>query len=231
MKKLFLKASSVAATVFALILGTSCTGEKLGKEEDVNTSEVVPISWTPNQTSYTIHIGNAVTVDGILTYSNGKTQSMKGLCTSLNPDIVQASGTFEATAVSIGTAKVTAKVRFTNHSGAGGSDLVFDSEVTIEVVPEENEPVKLELVPGDITIGRGETFTYEVTVIYQDGSSKEIAPFLCKWYAEDDGEQHLSYDENGKVTGRQGPGETVITATYDKEGTRLMASSRVFVEE
>lgn len=228
MKKLFLKVASVVTTVFALMLGTSCTEEKIEKENGVNTSEVVPVSWTPERMSYTIHIGESVTVDGTLAYSNGKTQSMKGLCTSLNPSVVRASESFEALGMELGTAKVLAKVSFTDQAGAVQ---VFDSEVTIEVVPEAGDPVRLELVPDDITIGRGESFIYTVTVVYQDGRRKEIAPSLCDWDVEDDGAQHLSYGKDGKITGMQGPGETVVTATYDKEGPRIRASSRVFVED
>ena len=231
MKKIFLKIASVMAMTMAVFFGSSCVKEEVNGIDDKAKGEIVPVSWTPTKTTYTMHVGETISVEGILVFSNGQETVINGHCSSLNPEIIRANNGMSALAVGLGSAKMTAFVRFSNPKDVSEFTQVFESEISVEVVAEQKAISKLELSPSEITLARGESFTYKVTAIYEDGKRKEIDPTLCEWSAEDDGSQHLTYGFDGKVTGHQGNGETIITATYSKEGTIVKASSRVIVEE
>ena len=226
MKNVFSKIASAIAMTMAVF--TSCEEKNL--DDEYRKDEVVPVSWTPNQTSYTVHIGDVISVEGVLKLSNGQEMIVPGLCTSLNPDVIKAENSFEALAFGLGTAKIKAVVRFSDPKDVNDYTHVFESEISAEVVAYSSEISSLEISPADVTIAHGESFTYQVTAVYTDGKRKMIDNSLCEWTHEDDGEQHLTYTL-GIVTGYQGEGETIITATYNKEGKSVSASGRVLVED
>lgn len=200
------------------------------REENTNgpASGPVPEDWTPERTSVDMHVGESVVIVGDLVYSDGSTRSVTADCSGGEPGIVTAEGG-RITAVGPGSTSVDATVKVS--SGNGAPAAVFTRSIGVRVSADGDALTGLELSPASVTIARGESFTYRVTAIYGGGGRRDIDPGLCTWSVRDDGTQHLTYTARGEVTGRQGPGETVITATYTRDGTTVSASSTVTVAD
>ena len=200
------------------------------REENTNepASGPVPEDWTPERASVDMHVGESVVIVGDLVYSDGSTRSVTADCSGGEPGIVTAEGG-RITAVGPGSTSVDATVRVS--SGNGAPAAVFTRSIGVRVSADEGALTGLELSPASVTIARGESFTYSVTAIYGGGVRRDIDPGLCTWSVRDDGTQHLTYTARGEVTGRQGPGETVIIATYTRDGTTVSASSTVTVAD
>ena len=224
----FIRAAKSAAAAF--ILGAalvSCDREENAIEP---VSGPVPEDWTPERTSVDLLVGESVVIGGDLVYSDGSTCHVTAECTGGAPEVVTVQGG-RITAVGPGSATVQATVKVFDGDDISNPAAVFTRSVSVNVIADEGTMTGLELSPAAVTISRGESFIYKVTVIYGGGGRRDIEPALCSWSAVDDGTQHLTYTAGGEVTGRQGTGDTVITATYTYGETTVSASSTVTVTD